>query len=235
MDKNGRIIVIDGADGTGKATATARVLKLLSERRPFGEDNILTASFPNYDNDAFYGKQVSAYLAGDSADKDQRVPQEIRDDPYLAALPFAADRYQAFTKRMKPQLAQGNWYLLDRYYTSSMAYMAAKLDSETERDQFIEWLELLETGYFGLPKPYLVVILDLPEQIRAERVRVRQGNAPRTDIHEQNLDYMAEVAKEYRRLANKFGWMIVGGVENDRQLTEEENAEKIYQAIVFRQ
>lgn len=230
MDKKGKIIVIDGADGTGKATATASVLKLLRDRKPLGEVAFLTESFPNYHD--FYGRQVRAYLAGDEADGLVLVPPEIRVDPYCAALPFAADRYRTYIERMRSQLEKGSWYLLDRYYTSNMAHMATRLDSLTQRDQFINRLGKLEIGYFGLPKPSLVIVLDLPEEIRNARVRGRHGASPRTDIHEQNLHYMAKVAEEYRRLAGKFGWTVVEGVVDGRALTKKEIAERVYDAIV---
>ncbi|MEK7548332.1 MAG: hypothetical protein AAB499_00310 [Patescibacteria group bacterium] len=231
MVRKGKIIVIDGADGTGKATTTQLVLMLLQQRKPLGQAKVLTESFPNYRE--FHGRQVRAYLSGDEAEAAVWVPPEIRADPYCASLPYAADRYRTYINRMQPQLSLGNWYLLDRYSSSNMAHMGAKLTSVPERNRFIKRLGYLENSYFQLPKPDLVLILNLPEEIRVRRTEKRRDStrAP-ADDHEQNLSYMAKVAQEYRRLADKFGWTIVEGVEDGRELTKEEMADRIFQRVV---
>jgi len=239
--KQGGIIVIDGPDGTGKATTAKLVLELCQTRKPLGKVDFLSESFPNYAD--FFGRQIRAYLDGDQANPELRVPTEIRQDPLLASLPFAADRYQTYQRVMKPQLDQGNWYILDRFISSNMTFQGAKIADPTEKATFQHRLAQLEHGYFNLPKPELVIILSLSEPIRRRRTEQRllehlqqngelTGKISRHDLHEQNLDYMAKVALEYTALAKKFGWQIVNCVEGIRELTPIEVAEKVYQVTL---
>jgi dTMP kinase len=240
MDRS-NIIVVDGVDGTGKATATAKLLQLLNERHPLGEAEVLTTSFPRYDQ--YYGKLVDARLRGDDAPEAIRVPPEIRADPFCATLPYAADRYWTYWNEMLPRIMAGHWYLLDRFISSNMAHMAAMIPDEAGRSDYLTRLFQLEHGYFGLPKPDEVFILSLPEEIRQARTEKRRqdalssadnlsGQVRSTDIHEQNLAYMAEVAKVYDWLTVIYNWHKIDCVEFGHELTPDEIAEKIYALIV---
>lgn len=243
VKKKGGIVVIDGPDGTGKATTAKLVLELCQTRKPLGAVKFLSESFPNYAD--FYGRQIRAYLDGDAATLEQRVPAQIRQDPYCASLPYAADRYQTYKKVMKPQLDRGNWYILDRFISSNMAFQGAKITEPRAKEQFLRRLTELEHGYFNLPTPDLVIILTLLEPIRCQRTEGRlrdhlqksdnlSGKISRHDLHEQDLTYMTQVAVEYKALARKLNWQIVDCVEGNRELTPEEVAEKVYQAILLK-
>jgi dTMP kinase len=236
---NGKIIVIDGVDGTGKATTTRKVIALLKGSKIFGETKILTTSFPNYNS--FYGQQIRAYLDGDAAQEIVRFPTEIRANPLLASWPYAADRYIVYHTVMKDELSRGSWFIFDRFTQSNMAHQSAKLPS-VERDEFLSRLHQLEHGYLGLPVPDYVFILSLPEIIRERRVRERLakaladnklgGQISSTDIHEQNLVYMAEVAGVYEQLAASNNWDLIHCATNNAEYTPEEIAGVIYKKII---
>lgn len=240
MNEQGQIGVIDGPDGTGKKTATLKVLKLINERKPFGELEVLTQSFPRYES--FYGKLIRAYLDGDDAHELLRVPSEIRLDPICASAMYALDRYRTYIELMKPNMDKGHWYLCDRYYTSNMGHQGSRMETLEERLDFFERLMWLEEGYCQLPKPKIVVILDLPEDVRRDRTERRRNEAIRfgttdrrvsiTDIHEQDPEHMRRASDTYRQMAEHFGWPLISGVQDGRELTPDEMAEKIYQAIL---
>jgi len=234
----GGIVVIDGADGTGKATTTKIVLRLLQERAAQDKLVWFTESFPNYSS--YYGQQIRNYLDGDEASVQVRVPKEIRDDPYCASLAYAADRYVTF-QRMKRAIAKGGWYLLDRYISSNMAHQGAKIAKPRERADFYVRLQMLEHSYFNLPEARLTVVLNLPESIRRARVEERRaaystdrlGRIGQTDIHEQDDGYMAAVAKEYGRLARDLNdWRPVECAVDNIQLPQEEIAQLVLAQIL---
>lgn len=236
----GRIIVIEGADGTGKATVTEQVLALLNKRKPLGNRAVLAQSFPNYPS--HFGKLIRAYLDGDRAAKPLRVPADIRLDPTCAAVNYSLDRHWTFQQTMAPNLKRGHWYLCDRYYISNMAHQGSRIGSVKKRLEFFDRLKLLECGYFQLPEPAAVVILHLPEKIRAERTEKRRksaskagslgGQVGKTDIHEQDPTHMRRAADTYRQMANHFNWPLVSGVQNGRELSPEEMAEAVYEKIL---
>lgn len=234
MEK-GKIIVVDGADGTGKATTAKLVLQMFEERRPLGA-SAATHSFPTYGE--FYGRQVRAYLDGDSAHELVRVPDDIRNDPICAAVPYAMDRYVAFRKVLGQVLESGDWLILDRYYTANLVYQSTKVPLD-ERMDTVERLLTLEHAVCMVPKPDLVVILDIPEELRQLRVKERRakgidgGKIGTTDIHEQNDAFMAEVAKQYRTLAKQFNWKVINvAPDSVNQLPPEAVAELVYEEIL---
>ncbi len=233
----GKIIVIDGPDGTGKKTTIEILIELLRTRLTFGDREIFTESFPNYEG--YYGKQVDHYLKGDQAPKIVRVPEGIRNNPLLASWPYAADRYLTYRTRMKPNLEKGGIYILDRYVQSNLAHQGAKIPDNKDREVFCGKIVFLEHSVLGLPHADLTVILNLEESIRAARTEDRRAKeagqtdqVKHTDIHEQNEAYMAEVAREYLRLANSYDWAIVNCNHGRYELTPEEVAEEVYTSIV---
>lgn len=239
---DGRIIVIDGPDGTGKATVTKNVLALLNARKPLGKAEVLTQSFPRYES--FYGRMVRAYLDGDDASELVRVPDDYRLDPICASVPYALDRYRTFVEVMRPAMEQGHWFLCDRYYTSNMGHQGSRMDTLEERLDFFDRLMWLEAGYCQLPEPATVVILDLPEEVRQGRTEKRRqvattagtlgGQVGRTDIHEQDPIHMRRAADVYRQMAAHFNWPLVNGVQEGRELSESEMAELVYRQVMGR-
>lgn len=250
---NGKIIVIDGPDGTGKATTTKRVVELLQQRMPFGDREIRQLSFPNYPNDSqpvnpeyspYYGRLIRDYLGGDDTCEDRRVPAEIRADPLLASLIYAADRRLAAKSIILPGLANGDVFVLDRYVISNSAHQATKIDDEDEAKDFQRLQQRLEYEILGIPRPHVTFILDLPDDVRDLRIQQRrtedqaaggsgQGQVGKTDIHEQDRQHMERATKWYRYIANFDGNILLSCVDNNSQpLSREAVAERVYEQIL---
>ncbi len=234
------IIVIDGSDGVGKETVVANVLTLLNERRPFGQNDVLPQSFPNYES--FYGKLVKAYLKGDDAPELLRVPNNIRLDPICASVMYAMDRYRTYVEFMQPAMEAGHWFLCDRYYTSNMGHQGSRINTLDERREFWDRLMWLELKYCQLPEPRAMIILDLPDGVRQRRLNERReaaissgetsGKVSTTDIHEQDPEHMRRAADVYRQMSAHFGWPVVNGVQNGQELSRDEMAELVYGEIL---
>ena len=188
----GKLIVIEGSDGSGKATQT----KKLYERLRDLEGNVRRVSFPNYQSES--SALINMYLRGDFGGDAEAV------NPYAAATFYAVDRFASFVE-WKNFYERGGIVLSDRYVGSNMAYQAAKFKKKTERTRFFTWLDDLEYERFGLPRPDMTIFLDMPPAISAILRRERG----REDIHESDADYMNKIYNVYKEIAQKFDWKVV--------------------------
>jgi len=188
----GKLVVIEGSDGSGKATQT----KKLYERLRDLEVNVRRVSFPNYESES--SALIKMYLRGDFGGDAEAV------NPYAAAVFYAVDRFASFGE-WKDFYQSGGLVLSDRYVGSNMAYQAAKFKKKTERTKFLTWLDDLEHDKFQLPRPDLTIFLDMPPKISAI-LRKERG---REDIHESDADYMNKIYVTYKEIAQKFGWKTV--------------------------
>ena len=219
----GKLIIIEGGDGSGKATQTA----LLKERLEREGYNVRTVSFPNYDSPA--AMPVKMYLAGDFGKK----PSDV--NPYVASTFYAVDRFASFRQDWQEFYEEGGLILADRYTTSNMIHQAVKYDDPAERDAFLDWLDDLEFGKFGLPRPDGVCLLDVPEAV-TERLmanREHKTGGATGDIHEKDTSYLVRVHEAYDELARRYGWhRIYCADESGEQLrTIEAIHEDVYKAI----
>lgn len=219
----GKLIIIEGGDGSGKATQTA----LLKERLEREGYNVRTVSFPNYDSPA--AMPVKMYLAGDFGKK----PSDV--NPYVASTFYAVDRFVSYRQDWQEFYEKGGLILADRYTTSNMIHQAVKYDDPAERDAFLDWLDDLEFGKFGLPRPDGVCLLDVPEAV-TERLmanREHKTGGATGDIHEKDTSYLLRVHEAYDELSRRYGWhRIYCADETGEQLrTIESIHEDVYDAI----
>lgn len=203
--KRGKIIVIEGIDGSGKNTQ-ARLLKQYLDEDPVraktGRQTKLM-SFPQYDRTMF-GAEVAAYLRGEFGGLDQVHPK-------LASLLYACDRLE-MRSEIKKTLAEGHTIIMDRYVSSNMAHQAAKMDQD-QWDDFIGWVDRLEYGLFDMPRPDHVIFLDVPPRLAAEQVMKKEARTytdQKQDIHEANMDYMFKVYHAYYYLMLHHQWSWIG-------------------------
>lgn len=188
----GKLVVIEGSDGSGKATQTR---KLFERLRDVGVD-VRRVSFPNYESES--SALIKMYLRGDFGGDAEAV------NPYAAATFYAIDRFANFFE-WKNFYQRGGLVLSDRYVGSNMAYQAAKLGDERERINFLAWLDDLEYRHYGLPRPDLTIFLDMSPEICAVLRRERG----REDIHESDAAFQNKIYNMYKELARKYGWRVV--------------------------
>ena len=142
----GRLIVIEGLDGSGKATQTAILCEKL-RNMGLEADNY---SFPDYESES--SLLVRMYLDGKFGDDPNSV------NPYTASCFFACDRYASYKTKWMEDYQNGHIIICDRYTTSNAVHQCSKLP-EGEWDSFIEWLYDFEYKKIGIPEPDCVVYL----------------------------------------------------------------------------
>lgn len=191
---HGTLIVLEGIDGSGKATQSALLEKKLKEA---GKD-VMHISFPDYVSDS--SALVKMYLKGDfGAD-----PGDV--NPYAASLFYAVDRFASYRMKWKDFYEKGGIIIADRYTTSNMVHQMTKYDDEEERTQFLSWLEKTEYEELELPRPDLVILLDIPLRMSEALVKARAAEGGSMDIHEQHLDYLRKCHDAYQALVRCYGW-----------------------------
>ena len=207
----GKLIVIDGADGSGKATQSQMLQDYFKSKRTPTQ----TISFPRYYT-SFHGKHVGRFLTGEFGGNGEV-------SPYLSSLAFALDRLTARDEIVE-WLKEGQIVIADRYVSASMAHQASKLP-KTKRKEFIDWLYSMEYKEHKLPKEDIVLYLYVPVETaqkliekKSERKYVKGKDAAERDITHQkrSIKMYQELSKKYRH------WQMVSCVDDSGKLLSKE-------------
>lgn len=219
----GKLIVIEGVDGSGKQTQSDELYQRLKKEG----HKIMKISFPDYEAES--SALVKMYLRGDFGDN----PDEI--SPYVASSFFAVDRYASFQTKWKEFYSQGGILIADRYTTSNMVHQASKIIDPKERDEFLDWLYDLEFKMYKIPIPDLVFFLDVPPEITMEMTKKRLNKftgEELKDIHEKDVHHMKSSYDNAHHVANKYNWRKISCVKGGTLLSIEEIASKIYREVL---
>lgn len=200
----GKLIVLEGIDGSGKATQSALLVKALQQEGR----KVMKISFPDYDSPS--SALVKLYLDGAFG------PDPSDVNPYAASLFYAVDRFASYRMKWKPFYENGGIVIADRYVTSNMVHQMTKYDDGAERDHFLSWLEDTEYGKLELPRPDRVILLDVPLAISEALVAERARKGGSMDIHEQHREYLRRCHDACRYLSRRYGWMTIACAEEGR-------------------
>ena len=146
---------------------------------------------------------------------------EFGSDPgdvngYAAAAFYAVDRYASFKKDWGKAYDDGAVILCDRYATSNAVYQMTKVP-QCEREEYLRWLEELEYCRLGIPRPDLVIYLDVPTDISQSLMSRRyDGDESKKDLHERNLAYLAQCGESARYSAMKLNWNVISCVRDGK-------------------
>ena len=215
----GKLIVIEGTDGSGKSTQ----FRLLTQR--LENDNIAFQKlvFPQYAEPS--SALIRMYLGGEFGSK----PTDV--NAYAASTFYAVDRYASYKKVWGNWYEQGGLVVSDRYTTSNAVHQASKEPAERQ-SEFLKWLYELEYDRLGLPKPDLVVYLDMPTEITEQLMRRREADTNTTaDIHEQDSEYLATCRRTGKAAAEFYGWTVIQCVRDGRMRSIEDIHEEIYRHV----
>ncbi|NMM61643.1 deoxynucleoside kinase [Clostridium sp. P21] len=201
----GIVIVIEGCDGSGKATQTQRLYeKLLKENY-----KVKKVEYPNYKSDS--SALVKMYLNGEFGSN----PEDV--NPYVSSTFYACDRFASYKTEWKEFYEKGGIILADRYTTANMVHQASKIRNKEEKDKFLDWLWDFEFRIFALPIPDCVIFLDMPPEysrsLMKERANKITGDAHK-DIHEKDYEYLIHSYDNSCKIAEKYKWNRVKCVEN---------------------
>ena len=214
----GKLFIIEGGDGSGKATQT----RLLTEHLQRDGYDVKSVSYPDYDSDS--SALVKMYLHGDFGSDADAV------NPYAASAFFAVDRFASYQMKWKAFYEQGGIVIADRYTTSNMLYQMIKIDDPAQRRAYLAWLEDFEFRKMGLPAPDKVFLLDVPlavtERLMADRTGKTGGQTG--DIHEKNEGFLAKCHAAYDELAQRYHWQRIACTEGGAMRTPEAIHQDLY-------
>lgn len=218
---NGKLIIIEAGDGSGKATQTEKLYQRLVEEKR----KVRKVSFPDYQSNS--SALIKMYLNGDFGNSPDAV------NPYAASSFYAVDRYASYKRDWGDFYKQGGIIIADRYTTSNMVHQAVKIIAQEEKNAFLDWLWDLEFVKFGLPIPDGVIFLDMPplysKMLREERAKTLGQQIP--DIHERDEQYLENCYINYCAIADKYHWRKIPCIHHKRLKTVDEIHEEVYQSV----
>lgn len=216
---SGKLIVFEGTDGSGKATQ-ARMLcqRLETEGIPFRE-----IDFPRYGKPS--AAMVQEYLDGKLGKK----PGDV--NAYAASMFYAMDRYASYKQDWGDFYENGGLIVANRYTTSNAVHQASKL-LKGDRKQYLDWLFHLEYELLGLPKPDLVLYLDMPTEITERMMRQREeATGTHADIHEQDEVYLKNCRANAKEIVKDCGWTVINCAKSDAPRTPEDIHLQVYRTV----
>ena len=215
----GKLIVFEGTDGSGKSTQ----FELLAKRLEAEQIGFQRLRFPQYEEPS--SALIRMYLGGAFGDDPEAV------NAYAASTFYAVDRYASYQRVWKDYYQGGGFVVSDRYTTSNAVHQGSKVP-EGERAEFFRWLYDLEYDRMGLPRPDLVVLLDMPVELSEQLMRKReQSTGTHADIHERNEDYLKKCRDVALHAAKYYGWRTVSCAKDGVIRSVEDIHEEVY-AIV---
>ena len=215
----GRMIVIDGLDGSGKATQAELLKNRLTEK---GYE-IFSLDLPYYDDPS--STLVKMYLNGEMGDK----PGDV--NCYAASSFFAVDRYASYKKHWEKEYNSEKITVANRYTTSNACHQMTKLD-ESQWDSYLEWLFDFEYNKLGVPSPDCVIFLEMPVEISQRLLSKRYGgDENKKDVHERDTTYLSNCYKAAIYAADKLGWETVHCSRDGEPKSLEKISDEVYRIV----
>lgn len=213
----GKIIVIEGVDGSGKATQAKALAENLQKFR-----EVEAFSFPQYES-SFFGALVARMLSGEFGG--------LNDiNPYLAAPIYAFDRWEA-SLRIRRAKEAGKIVVVDRYSPSNF-HQAAKFRVPGEREKFIDFFEQMEYDVLRIPREDIVIFLHVPpalaQKFVARKDRRSHLGRRKLDIAESDLDHLQRASAMYKEIAGKReNWLLIDCMVDERMRGERDIQQEI--------
>lgn len=229
MVKKGKLIVIDGTDGSGKATQTGLLIKHLKK----DGHRVKVVDFPDYYSN-FFGKFIGHCLS-------EQYYNFVKVHPKIASVLYAADRFESRDK-IKKWLSEGNIVIANRYTSANQIHQGGKISSTKKREAFIKWLAEMEYEVFKIPRPDAVFYLNVPIPIvlkliherdkKSNRNYLGKKKAKKHDVHEKDVNFLENSRKSALWLAKtQKGWIKIECTSDGKMYTRENIHRKIYEKI----
>ncbi len=223
--QKGKLIVIDGTDGSGKATQT----KLLVERLKKEKIKVATIDFPQYENN-FFGEFIGHCLS-------EQYFNFISVHPKIASVLYAADRFES-SKKINEWISKGYIVILDRYVSANQIHQGGKIQNNKKREEFLHWLDKMEYGVFKIPRPTVTLFLSIPFSVSEKLIKERDQKAVRNylgkkkDVHEADVNFKKNSYKSALWLSKNIkNFIKVDCTKNSEILSREEIHDMIYTNI----
>ena len=207
----GKIIVIEGIEGSGKETQSKLLVEALNK---MGIKSI-EFSFPMYDTPT--GRIFKDCLLSNNNYFNERIDSL---DPELVCLYTAADRKYNI-KKINDYLMNGYIVVINRYTSSNMANQGSKYEDSEDRFYMYQWIDKLEYWLLKLPKPDYTILLNMP---------YKYNNQLSFDLAKDNSK-QERVLESYLELAGLYNWDIINCIDEDKEKTLEEIHEEIMELL----
>lgn len=216
---SGKLIVLEGIDGSGKSTQYQKLKERLErENREFR-----TLRFPRYEEDS--SALLRMYLNGDFGSD----PSDV--NAFAASIFYSVDRFASYKTDWGEYYENGGILLSDRYTTSNAVHQGAKLPP-SERDEYFKWLYEFEFEKLALPKPELVIFLDVDVETSQRQMSARQASTnTKGDIHETHAQYLKACVEAGKNACDYYGWHTISCLKNGVMRGIDEIHADIYDAV----
>ncbi len=215
----GRLIVIEGLDGSGKSTQ----IDLLFQKLEKAGESPFKIKLPYYSDPS--STLVKMYLSGEFGSD----PSDV--NCFAGSSFYAVDRYASFKKHWGREYESGRLIIADRYTTSNAYHQMTKLE-KSEWDEYLDWLFDYEYKKLKIPEPDAVIFLDMPIEVSQKLMSERySGDEEKKDVHEVNTAYLACCRETAAYAAQKLGWSVVACSENGRVRSKEDISSEIFSII----
>ena len=206
----GRLVVFEGIDGSGKSTQ----FQLLRDKLAALRVDFRDIAFPQYVEQS--SALIKMYLSGEFGHDPEAV------NAYAASSFYAVDRFASFAKNWGDYYRGGGTIITDRYTQSNAIHQGSKL-SGAERIEYFDWLYSYEFKLLALPRPDLVLYMDIPVSVSVKRLQTRaRQTGTRADIHELDEAYLAKCRECGLEAAEYYGWTVIPCVKDGRIRTKAE-------------
>ncbi|MEG2053372.1 MAG: thymidylate kinase [Oscillospiraceae bacterium] len=218
----GKLIVIEGLDGSGKATQAA----LLCDNLTKNGYNVKKVTFPDYDSPA--SGAVKMYLAGQLG----KTADDV--NAFAASSFYAVDRFASIKKNWLEFYEQGGIVIADRYTTSNAVHQCGKLP-ESQWNDFLNWLFDFEYEKLGIPTPDEVIYLDMAPKVSQKLMSKRyNGDEGKKDIHEKDLHHLENSRKAATYCTEKLGWQKVACDDGENAFTIEDIQKNVLEKALLK-
>lgn len=227
---NGKLIVIEGTDCSGKETQTKKLVERLKENG----NKAIRFSFPMYETAT--GKIIGACLLG----KPQMTKDNLKEnhsffeegggevDPLTACCLYAADRRYNFSL-IEKYLNENYIVILDRYTPSNMAHRGGMIEDKEERKKMYKKIETLEYDVLELRRPDEIYLLYLPFEYGIE---IKKNRDELLDEAERDEKYLRRGETTYLELAELYNYKIINCVKENKIRTIEDISDELYKEVV---
>ena len=215
----GKLIVIEGTDGSGKSTQFALLTQRLEqENRAFQK-----LVFPQYSEPS--SALIRMYLGGEFGTS----PSDV--NAYAASAFYSVDRYASYKKVWQKWYQDGGLVVSDRYTTSNAVHQTSK-EPPQRQQAFLQWLYDFEYDKLGLPRPDLVIYLDVPTDFTEKLMRHREETThTHADIHEQDEVYLKNCRANAKEIVKECGWLVINCAKNGEPRTPEDIHAQVYRTV----
>jgi dTMP kinase len=216
----GKLIVIEGLDGSGKTTQLGLLPKRLAEHNIEAKE----ISFPDYEDPS--SMLVRMYLSGEFGKK----PDDV--NAFAASLFYAVDRYASYKRHWGEYYENGGIIISGRYVESNAYHQMAKLPEE-KWAEYLDWLYETEYSKTAIPKPDLVIFLDMPVEVSTAMMTSRyKGDENKKDIHEKDAAYLTACRKAAKYAAEKCGWTVINCADGQNPRSVESISDEITKRVL---